>query len=333
MTEDEDSVFRSALEQLPEGVVIVDSDDRIIFINRRAEEIRRINAKERLGKSVIACHPEKSHERVRRALAHLKSSPGKPFQRVVYDHIAARYYENTYTHLLYGQEGKVGSLVISRDITERRKLELERADHAKMLEETVDRLSNEVHNLFISSMTTLTNVLEAKDPYTKGHSMRIAEASILLAEHHLGIGSNMREIELSAQLHDIGKVGMRESVLNKSGRLEPDEFDHMKSHPVIGFHILEPLEKLRNVAINVRHHHERFDGRGYPNGLKGDAIPLPSRMIAILDTYDAMTTARPYRGPLPKEKAAEEIKRNLGTQFDPDIGKTFLDLFYTGSIG
>ena len=97
--------------------------------------------------------------------------------------------------------------------------------------------------------------------------------------------------------------------------------------------ILEPLEKLRNVAINVRHHHERFDGRGYPNGLKGDAIPLPSRMIAILDTYDAMTTARPYRGPLPKEKAAEEIKRNLGTQFDPDIGKTFLDLFYTGSIG
>ncbi len=325
-------IFKAVLEQIPEGMIIVDDNDTIIFVNRAAEEIRRIQADQAIGRSVVLCHPEKSFKKVQRALQFLKKDETKTFTRMIRDTVKNRYYENTYT-AVRDTNNYIGAVVISRDITERRKIEEEKTAYLQNLEEKVAELTGKLQDLFISSMTSLVNALEAKDPYTKGHSLRVCDMAMKMAEHRYGVSQKVKEVELSSKLHDIGKVGIREIVLNKPEKLTDEEFNHIKEHPIIGEKILMPIEKLKSPAKAARHHHERFDGTGYPDGLKGEEIPESSRVISIVDTYDAMTSARPYRPPMKAEKAAEEIKKNLGIQFDPQWGEMFLDLFYSGSIG
>ncbi len=332
-SEKDEGIFEAALEQLPEGVIIVDSGDNIFFVNNLAEKIRNITREEKIGEPVLLCHPDKSRERVKRALHYLKEGKQTTFTRKIHDQRMGRYYENTYSRIEYGPDKKVGTVVISKDVTETRKLEEERASYLRELQEKTIELSTKLQGLYVESMTSLVNTLEAKDPYTKGHSMRIGEISVRMAEHVMGISPELRDIELAGKLHDIGKVGVREAVLNKPDRLTQDEFEHMKSHAEIGWRILSPIDMLKNVAIFVRHHHERFDGKGYPDGLMGEKIPVCSRIMAIADTYDAMTSARPYREAMASEHAIDEIKKNLGTQFDSQWGKVFLDLFYTGVVG
>jgi PAS domain S-box-containing protein len=333
MVINKDKIFKSVLEQMPEGVIIVDDNDEIIFINRAAEEIRNILADQIIGRSVILCHPEKSYNRVKRALQFLKREKPETFTRMVIDKKKNRYYENIYAPIMNTANNYIGSIIISRDITDRRKLEEKSATYLQNLEEKVSELTRKLHDLFISSMTSLINALEAKDPYTKGHSLRVYTMAVKIAEHRYGVSPEVRIVELSGKLHDIGKVGIREIILNKPGKLTDKEFDHIKEHPVIGERILIPIERLKSVAKVVRHHHERFDGKGYPDGLAGEEIPIGSRILAIADSYDAMTFDRSYRSSRTPEKAAEEIKNNLGTQFDPQWGKIFLELFYSGSIG
>ncbi len=282
---------------------------------------------------MVSCHPEKSHERVKRALEFLRREETKNFTRMVIDHEKGRYYENTYAPIRDNANNYIGSTIVSRDITDRRKLEEERTTYLQNLEEKVAELTGKLQDLFISSMTSLVNALEAKDPYTKGHSLRACNMSVEIAEHIYGIAKESKEIELAGKLHDIGKVGVRETILNKPGRLSDEEFSHIKEHPVIGERILMPIDKLRPIGTIIRHHHERLDGKGYPDGLAGEEIPACSRILAIVDSYDAMTSARPYRSPMTPENAAEEIRKNLGTQFDPEFGKTFLELFYSGTTG
>jgi PAS domain S-box-containing protein len=333
MATDKDEIFKAILEQLPEGVIVVDDNDEIIFVNRIAEEIRRISAGQIIGRSVVSCHPKKSHERVKRALQFLRRGETKTFKRMVVDTEKDRYYENTYAPIRDTANNYIGSIVISRDITDRRKLEEERRTYLQNLEEKVAELIGNLEDLFISSMSSLINALEAKDTHTKGHSLRVCNMAVKIAEHRYGVSPKAREVELAGKLHDIGKVGVPEVILNKPGRLTEEEFNHIKEHPVIGEKILMPIEKLKSVAKVVRHHHERFDGKGYPDGLAGEEIPLGSRILALADSYDAMTSARPYRPPRAPESAAEEIKNNLGTQFDPQFGEIFLELFYSGTIG
>lgn len=252
---------------------------------------------------------------------------------MVIDQEKGRCYENTYTPIRDSANNYIGSIVVGRDITDRRRLEGERATHLQDLEEKVAELSGRLQDLFISSMTSLVNALEAKDSYTKDHSLRVCDMSAKIAEHIYGISKESREIELAGKLHDIGKVGVRETILNKPERLTDEEFNHIKEHPVIGERILMPIDKLRPITKVIRHHHERFDGKGYPDGLTGEEIPVGSRILAITDTYDAMTSARPYRPPMAAEDATEEIKKHLGTQFDPRFGEIFLELAYSGTIG
>jgi HD-GYP domain-containing protein (c-di-GMP phosphodiesterase class II) len=223
-------------------------------------------------------------------------------------------------------------MVISQDITDRRKLEEEKASHLYDMEERVAELSEKLDQLFISSTFSLITILEAKDPYTKGHSLRVCDISTKIADYKWGPSTETKQVELAAKFHDIGKVGIREEVLHKSGRLTVEEFDHIKEHPIIAEKILAPIGRLKPVIKIIRHHHEWFDGSGYPDGLKGAAIPEGSRILALADTYDAMTSTRPYRAAMPAEKAAEEIKRNLGTQFCPQFGNLFLELFDSGTI-
>ena len=333
MSSPHEVLFTAALEQLPEGIVIVDAEDRIVYANSKAEEVRRIRFADIEGGDVRDCHPAKSSERVERALAHIRETRDAVFTRMVVDSVKERTYENTYAGLVGDTKEYLGLLVLTRDITDRLELESAKASHMHALSEEVKRLSRHLHELFVASMTTLVHVLEAKDPYTAGHSDRVSEMAETMAMHAWGVAPKTSELALAGKLHDIGKVGLRTEVLNKPGPLDEDEWDHVRSHPVAGERILSPIVKLSEVTRIVRHHHERFDGRGYPDSLGSTDIPEGARILSIADAYDAMTSNRPYRRALDPRLAAKEIRANAGKQFDPVWAELFLDLFETGTIG
>lgn len=179
-------------------------------------------------------------------------------------------------------------------------------------------------DVLIESLRAIVSSLEEKDSYTHGHSIRVAEYSTLLAQELNLSEVEVREVELSALLHDIGKIGIPDGVLLKPARLTRAEFEIMKSHPVRSARILAKISALQPLIPGIRHHHERFDGLGYPDGLKGDEIPLYARIILIADTYDAMTSTRPYRLALDKEIAFAELDKCSGTQFDPVLVDAFV---------
>ena len=180
---------------------------------------------------------------------------------------------------------------------------------------------------------TLSYTLEAKDVYTKGHSMRVAEYTRILASHMDFSPEAVERLHFAATLHDIGKIGIPDTVLNKPGRLTDREFDVIKMHTTIGADILKNIDTINYASVIARSHHERYDGKGYPDGLIGENIPLEARIVAIADTYDAMTSKRVYRRKiLSDEVIREEFDKNRGKQFDPDLVELFLKLFDEGLL-
>jgi putative nucleotidyltransferase with HDIG domain len=189
------------------------------------------------------------------------------------------------------------------------------------------RRETELQSLAVRSIRSLVLSLEAKDPYTKDHSIKVAHVSIQIAKHFGLSQEEQRNVRLAGLLHDVGKIGIRENVLHKPGKLDDTEVEHMRLHPLIGARILLPLsQRFPTVVDAVRSEHERFDGKGYPDGLRGEQIPFAARMIAVADCYDAITSNRPYRGAQAKEYAASEIAAGSGTQFDPQVVQAFLEL-------
>ena len=179
---------------------------------------------------------------------------------------------------------------------------------------------------YLDSIETLRYTVEAKDPYTRGHSDRVAEYSVLIGEK-LGLSDeDLKTLRVGGLFHDIGKIGIPDSILLKEANLTDDEYSEIKNHPSIGAHILCNAEVFRNIIPIVKHHHERYDGRGYPGKLAGDDIPYFARIAALADAFDAMTSKRTYRNSLPIDIVREEIEKNLGTQFDPELGKLFLGI-------
>lgn len=188
-------------------------------------------------------------------------------------------------------------------------------------------LYDRLRQTFVDSIETLVSTIEARDENTKGHSKRVSELASVLGMY-LQIG--MKEVEklrYAGILHDVGKIGIRDAVLNKQGPLLDEEYRIMKTHPQLGDAILQNISSLEPcIREAAKHHHERFDGRGYPDQLKGEEIPLFARILAVVDTYDAMTCDRVYRKGLPKEVALEEIEKGRGTQFDPYIAGEFIEM-------
>lgn len=180
----------------------------------------------------------------------------------------------------------------------------------------------DMHDLIDMVIATLN----ARDPYTYAHSLRVAEMSEMIAKQmnlNTGITEN---IHLAAHLHDIGKIGVPDRVLNKAGKLNEEEWKHMQAHSGIGYEILDKLPLFRSITNIVLYHHERFDGLGYPSGLKGTNIPLESRIIAVADSFDAITSDRPYRTGMDYEFGFYEINKHSGEQFCPEIVECFLDI-------
>ena len=217
---------------------------------------------------------------------------------------------------------------------EKRRLILENRAYREGLEERVQVQARRLEELFLASVQSLAEALELKDPYTRGHSIRVSQYSSIIAQS-IGLdGEMLRQIELGGHVHDIGKIGVRETVLNKPDRLTPEEYQHIMTHPVLGWRILAPLLGETPHALNiVRSHHERFDGRGIPDGLCGTEIPLEARIAAAADAFDAMTSDRPYRASeMTLDLAVEEIRRCSGTQFDPAVVDALIASAHRGQL-
>ena len=185
---------------------------------------------------------------------------------------------------------------------------------------------DKLEKAYLESIETLRYTVEAKDPYTKGHSDRVAEFSVLIGKK-LGLSEeDLKTLRIGGLFHDIGKIGIPDSILLKDERLTPEEYSEIKHHPSIGTHILSNATIFSNIIPIVKHHHERYDGRGYPENLKGEDIPFLARIATVADAFDAMSSKRTYRNSLDIDTIIDEIQKNSGTQFDPKIAEVFLDI-------
>jgi HD-GYP domain-containing protein (c-di-GMP phosphodiesterase class II) len=188
-------------------------------------------------------------------------------------------------------------------------------------------LYSDLDKLFLSSIRAIVEAVDAKDPYTRGHSGRVVDYALMIGHAITRDKDKLKEIEISAILHDVGKIGIPDKILGKPGRLTRREEKYMQRHPEFSAAIIEPIEMLKKLTRNILHHHERLDGDGYPSGLKGRKIPMIARLICIADAFDAMTTDRPYRRRKSKKAAFRELERHSGTQFDPRLAKIFVAQF------
>ena len=180
--------------------------------------------------------------------------------------------------------------------------------------------------LFEQTSTSLVNAIDAKDTYSRGHSVRVAEYSVKIAREMGKDEEEVMRIYYAALLHDVGKIGIPDTIINKKGKLTDEEFNSIREHPVFGNQILSSIGDYPYISIGAHFHHERYDGRGYPEKLKGDDIPEIARIIAVADAYDAMTSTRSYRDALPQQKVREEILKNSGSQFDPEVAKVMVSI-------
>ncbi|QIA28135.1 HD domain-containing protein [Thermaerobacter sp. PB12/4term] len=187
----------------------------------------------------------------------------------------------------------------------------------------------DVHHMFLSTIRALALALEAKDRYTYGHADRVARLSVEIGKALNLPDKQLELLQYAGILHDIGKIGVRDEILNKPGRYTQEEYEEMKKHPVIGARIVSGVDSLEVVARWIRHHHEKFDGTGYPDGLKGADIPLGARIIAVADAFDAMLYDRPYKAGRPLPEVIDELKRCSGSHFDPEVVSILLKLIET----
>ena len=190
------------------------------------------------------------------------------------------------------------------------------------LSETYEKLEQ----AYLDSIQTVRYTVEAKDSYTRGHSDRVSEYSCLIGKK-LGLPEeDIKRLHIGGLFHDVGKIGVPDNILQKNGKLTDDEYSEIKNHPTIGAHILSTASIFQDIIPIVKHHHEKYDGNGYPSRLKGEEIPYLARIAAIADSFDAMTSKRVYRDSLPVETVISEFERCKGTQFDPKLTDVFLDI-------
>jgi putative two-component system response regulator len=211
---------------------------------------------------------------------------------------------------------------------EKRELVLQNRQYQKTLEARVRELDRRNKESLINGVKTLVHALEAKDPYTSGHSARVSRYAVTTAVQLGYTGDSLEHLRLGAELHDIGKIGTREDILNKPGPLSPEEFEHIKVHTTLGEKILAPFLSESPVVLRiVRSHHERMDGGGFPDALQASQIPREARIVAVVDAFDAMTTSRAYRAPRTPCAAVDELRRCAGTHFDAEAVDAFLRAF------
>jgi putative nucleotidyltransferase with HDIG domain len=244
--------------------------------------------------------------------------------------------------LPYSVEGVINELAITKEAAQiheagtafgKKKLSfLKNKETFLNILEDISKSYIEPEFLFVGLIKSMIYTLDAKCEWTKGHSVRVVKSAEKIAEN-MGLGESHRKtLSLAGILHDIGKIGIYEPLLEKPGKLTREEFEIMKKHPVLGSAILDNIEQLREIVPAVKHHHEKFDGSGYPDGLKKEKIPLYARILHVADSFDAMTTVRPYRSSSGMEYAVSELKRYSGRQFDPDVVDAFMGVIDSSTL-
>lgn len=200
-------------------------------------------------------------------------------------------------------------------------------DHLQRnLADEVEKKTKENERLFLHVVSSLASAIDAKDTYTNGHSGRVADYAREIARRAGYDRKRVEDIYMMGLLHDVGKIGIPDAVINKPAKLTEEEYEIIKNHPVLGARILGNIKEMPTLANGARWHHERYDGKGYPDGLAGEDIPEEARIIAVADSYDAMSSHRSYRAPLPQGVVREEIENGMGTQFDPKFAKIMLGM-------
>jgi len=215
---------------------------------------------------------------------------------------------------------------------EQKRMEEEIEAHHKNLEKLVEERTSKLREALLvlkkthlDSVKVLAGAIDAKDPYTRGHSDRVRKMSLKIGMKLSFNEERLENLVFGALLHDIGKIGIRDEVLQKKGQLTPEEYQYVQQHPLIGVKIIEGIDFFKDKISMIRNHHEHFDGGGYPDGLIGDTIPLEARIIAVSDAFDAMTSLRPHRRAMPVEDVLLEMEKGKGRQFDPQILEIFLN--------
>lgn len=305
-------VVNTLVANTPVAYLILDRDFRIHFVNDYFIEMRHLRRADVLGNF---CYNVSSRGfpceqcAVREAIA-----SGAPYYITRMDilHDGARRWIDDFAVPLFKEDGSFDYI-----------LEM-------MVNRTAEmQLREQNDTLFMGIVDMLTSILDQKDPYTSTHSRDVTQISAKLAAR-IGLDDNDRvQLRMGALLHDIGKIRIPDGIINKPGRLTPEEMALIRSHPSQTLNILGNLNRFAEIRRIAGHHHERWDGGGYPDGLRGEDIPFGARILAIADTYDAMTSNRPYRHALTHQEAVDEIRRNAGTQFDPDLAKLFAEMATT----
>ncbi len=211
-------------------------------------------------------------------------------------------------------------------IIELEKLRNKLAEEVASQTREINAQSEKLEMMSMQMVQALSDTIDAKDTYTNGHSYRVAEYSMEIARRCGYPEKELNEIYITGMLHDVGKIGVPDTIINKRGKLTDEEFDLMKTHPAIGANILEKITTIPFIAIGAHFHHERYDGRGYPDGLKGEEIPEIARIIGVADAYDAMTSRRSYRDVMPQDAVREQIEKGKGSQFDPRFADIMLKM-------
>ncbi len=217
-------------------------------------------------------------------------------------------------------------LITIENAIRKKSIERQLQDYQTNLEKKVKEQTDLINSMYVRSIDALIKALEAKDFYTRGHSQRVTMYSVAIGKSMHLPEEQIELLRQAAVLHDLGKIGVREEILNKPGKLTEEEFKEITLHPEVAIRILEPIPFFQPLLPAILHHHERFDGRGYPRGLAGNDVPLESRIMAVADTFDAMTSTRAYRNALSLEAANAEILRCSGAQFDPEIVPVFMEV-------
>ena len=308
--------YRQLVELSQEGIWVIDEEARTTFVNPRMAEILGYEQGDMLGKSLFDFMNENgvkiAKENIERRKTGIKEQ--HDFEFIKKD--GARIYTNLETSPIIDDLGKYrGALACVADITDRRKVEVELRQSYEKLDKTLTGF-----------IKTMAKTIELKDPYTSGHQVRVANLVCAIAKN-MGLKEDqIQGINVAATIHDIGKISVPSDILSKPGKLTKTEFNLIKSHPKIGYDILKSIEFPWPIAQIILRHHERMNGSGYPNHLKGEDICLEARILAVADVIEAMSFHRPYRPALGVEKAMEEISRNKGILYDPEVANTCINV-------
>ena len=318
--------WRGTFDSMPYGVMLLDSDFNIIRVNRYMSNLIGIPMKELIGRK---CHelPLYANKTVESCPA-LKSSKTLNTESIeLYDPKVNKYFISYATPII-DESGHIKAYVDSTiDITDSKEKErkiIESRDAFFNMLKDLDFSFKELKEVYSGLIFSFVRALDAKSPWTKGHSERVTQYAMSISRE-IGLKEkDLETIETAAILHDIGKIGTYDTVLDKPGKLTDEEFALVKMHPGKGADILSPIRQFKNIIPIIRHHHDRIDGKGYPDGLKGDEIPFFARILHVADSFDAMTADRPYRPAPGKEYAISEFKKYNGIQFDTRVVEAFL---------